>query len=103
MVYVILTSKAGKFTTEPGPGVRPLEAYEYVFYGAAKAKFVIAELLATDIKLRVVDAMPPYTINDVPAKFLEKFDTIEAARRELDHLVKFGTMETSLRLLPDPA
>jgi hypothetical protein len=102
-VYVILTSKAGKFTTEAGPGLRPVQAYDYIFYGEAKARFVIAELLATDIKVRVVDALPPHIVNDVPIKFLEKFATIEAARRELDHLVKFGTMETSLRLLADPA
>jgi hypothetical protein len=102
-VYVILTSKAGKFTTESGPGLRPLETYEYIFYGEVKAQFVIAELLAADIKVRVVDAAPPYSVNDVPAKFLEKFGTVEAARRELDHLVTFGTMQTSLRLLADPA
>jgi len=102
-MYVILTSKAGKFTTEPGCGLRPVEAYDYIFYGEAKARFVVAELLDADIKVRVVDAAPPYSVNDVPVKFLERFDSVEAARRELDHLVKFGTMATSLRRLADPA
>ena len=43
-MYVILTSKPGKFRTEAVEGVKPLEAYDYLFYGDKKAHFVIAEL-----------------------------------------------------------
>ena len=32
-MYVILTTKPGKFRTEIVDGLRPLEAYDYVFYG----------------------------------------------------------------------
>jgi hypothetical protein len=43
-MYVILTSKPGQFRTEVARGLRPLEAYDYLFYGQTRAHFVIAEL-----------------------------------------------------------
>jgi hypothetical protein len=32
----------------------------------------------------------------VPSKFLEKFETLERARRELQYLCAFGDMDTTL-------
>ncbi len=98
-MYVILTSKPGQFRTEPVPGVTPVEAYDYIFYGKPKARFVIAEL-AAETKLRVIDEAPPAVTNLVPSKFLEHFDSIEAARRELHHLVSFGSMKITLAPVP---
>lgn len=94
-MYVILTSKPGQFRTEIGDGLRPLEAYDYLFYGQKKAYFVIAELLR-DTKIRVVEDETAI-VNDVPSKFLEKFETAEQALHELQHLTSFGHMDTSLR------
>ena len=53
-MYVILTSKPGQFRTEIVDGLRPLQAYDYLFYGIRKATFVIAELVK-ETKIRVVD------------------------------------------------
>jgi hypothetical protein len=98
-MYVILTSKPGQFRTEIVEGLRPLEAYDYLFYGAKKATFVIAELVK-ETKIKVIDeAWSPQIVNNVPTKFLEKFETPELAFRELQHLTTFGTMDTSLRKL----
>ena len=76
-MYVILTSKPGQFRTELADGLRPLEAYDYLFYGQTKAHFVIAELLEDRTKIRVVED-DTAIVNDVPSKFLEKFETTEA-------------------------
>jgi glycine betaine/choline ABC-type transport system substrate-binding protein len=95
-MYVILTSKPGQFRTEAVNGLRPLEAYDYLFYGQTKAHFVIAELLAERTKIRVVED-GSNIVNDVPTKFLEKFDTTEDALKELRHLTSFGHMQTELR------
>jgi hypothetical protein len=100
-MYVILTSKPGLFRTEPGPGLRPVAAYDYIFYGKRKARFVIAAL-EHDTKLRVVDEAPPPVLNLVPTKFLERFESVEAARRELEHLTVFGAMDTVLEAVPLP-
>lgn len=100
-MFVILTSKAGQFRTEIGEGLHAREAYDYLFYGQKKARFVIAEL-QRDVKIRVIDETPPVLVNEVPSKFLQKFETLEQARSELRHLVTFGRMETSLeKLQPD--
>jgi hypothetical protein len=94
-MYVILTSKPGQFRTELVDGLRPLEAYDYLFYGHKKAHFVIAELLK-DTKIRVVED-DTQIVNNVPSKFLEKFETAEGAFTELNHLTTFGSMDTALR------
>ncbi|MGN6461069.1 MAG: ferredoxin [Pseudolabrys sp.] len=99
-MYVILTSKPGQFRTEIVDGLRPLQAYDYLFYGQKKAHFVIAELVNEDIKVKVIDeGWSPPIVNDVPSKFLEKFETPERALHELEHLTTFGSMDTSLRKL----
>ncbi|WP_454765783.1 ferredoxin [Cupriavidus campinensis] len=102
-MYVILTSKPGQFRTEPVPGVEPVERYEYLFYGRPTAIFVIAVLHAP-VKVRVIDeaggpeeAAP--VVNHVPSKFLEHFDTLDAARDALQALAHFGSMDLSLRKL----
>ncbi len=97
-MYVILTSKSGQFHTEIIDNLRPVEVYDYLFYGQKKARFVIAELLG-DTKIRVVEDQSAI-VNDVPAKFLEKFETVQLAFNELRHLTTFGAIDTALRKVP---
>lgn len=98
-MYVILTSKTGIFRTELGPGLRPVEAYEYSFFDRVKARFVIAEIEGAP-KITVVEDEPPHVVNRIPSKFLQKYQTLEAARSELQHLVKFRDMEVKLEQMP---
>lgn len=95
-MYVILTSKPGQFRTEITDGLRPAAAYDYLFYGQKKAHFVIAELVRDDTRIRVIEEGSGI-INDVPCKFLEKFDSRAGAFKELEHLTSFGQMETALQ------
>ncbi|WP_439115679.1 ferredoxin [Hydrogenophaga sp.] len=94
-MYVILTSKPGQFHTEVGAAFRPVEAFDYVFYGRVRARFLIAELDG-ETRVRLIDENEPITVNDVPSKFLQKFQNIEGARRELQNLCAFGDMDTTL-------
>ena len=98
-MYVILTSKPGNFRTETVEGLFPVAAYDYMFYGQLKARFVIARL-DREVKVRVIEDGPGGSVNLVPSKFLEKFDTIERALAELRQLTSFGHMDT--RLVPVP-
>lgn len=101
-MYLILTSKEGEFRTEPiDDGLLPVEAYDYLFYGRKKATFVIAECLQAS-KIRVTDNSLPPSINDIPTKFFEKFDTLEKAREELRRLARFGSMDITLVPCPLP-
>ena len=97
--YVLLTSKPGQFRTEAGPGLQPVEAYDYVFCGRVRAQFLIA-LLEQATRVRVVDETEPVTVNMVPSKFLERFDSLPAARAELQALCSFGAMDTQLQPRP---
>jgi hypothetical protein len=94
-MYVILTSKPGQFRTEIGTDLQPVEAYDYLFCGRKRAHFVIANL-ARDVKITIVDESSPPVVNQVPSKFLAKFETVEAARQELKSLTRFGGMDTAL-------
>ena len=96
MSFVILTSKDGIFRTEGNDSLRAVESWEYLFYGKRRARFVVAELLA-ETRVRVVDDQVPPNVNLVPSKFLERFETLEAARAELASLTRFGRMDTALR------
>ncbi len=95
-MYIILTSKIGQFRTEIVTGLRPMEAYEYLFYKQKKALFVIAELLDTNAKIRVIEDGTEI-INDVPSKLFERFESVERAFNEIRHLTTFGHMDTQLR------
>jgi hypothetical protein len=94
--YVILTSKPGQFHTELTEGLEPLEAYEYICFGRKRADFVIARL-ATPTRIRIVDETAPPVVNLVPSKFLEKFESVERARRELEALASCGGGDFVLR------
>lgn len=94
-MYVILTSKPGQFHTEPGPELHAIEAHDYVFYGRLRASFLIAKI-SGPTRLRLVDETEPVTVNQVPSKFLAKFDTLEAARRELQQLCPPGDVQSQL-------
>ena len=96
MSYVILTSKPGQFRTEVTEGLEPLEAYDYLCFGRKRAGFVIARL-AAPTRIRIVDETPPPVVNYVPTKFLEKFETVEGARRELQELAHAGGEDFVLR------
>jgi hypothetical protein len=94
--YVILTSKPGQFRTEVTEGLEPLEAYDYLCFGRKRAGFVIARL-AAPTRIRIVDETPPPVVNYVPTKFLEKFESVERARRQLQELAQSGGTDFVLR------
>lgn len=94
-MYVILTSKPGQFRTELVDGLRPLESFDYLFFGRCKARFVIAELQAA-CKVKVIDETPPEVVNHVPTKFLEKFESVQLAREALRQLVRDGDANVAL-------
>lgn len=95
-MFVILTSKPGLFHTEITGGLTPLETWDYLLQGRTRARFVIAEL-GTATRVRIVDEAPPVRVNDIPCKFLEKFATIDAARAQLQSLVRGGgSLDTDL-------
>ncbi|ACB36599.1 conserved hypothetical protein [Leptothrix cholodnii SP-6] len=95
-MYVILTSKPGQFRTELAPGMAQVEAYDYLFYGRKRAGFVVASI-EHEVKVRVIDeSADEPVVNLVPSKFLEKFDTLAAARAQLESLSHFGSMDIQL-------
>jgi hypothetical protein len=95
-MYVVLTNKPGEFRTEITRGLKPVESYDYIFYGRKRASFTIAEL-DDPIKIRIVEDEAPFSINDVPSKLFEKFDTLDEARAELNTLTHYGTMDIKLK------
>ena len=94
-MYVILTSKPGQFRTEIVEGLRPVEAYDYLFCGRKRARFVIAEV-EREVKIRIVDECGTAAINLVPSKFLPRFATLEQARAELAQLAGHGAVDAAL-------
>jgi len=95
-MYVILTSKPGLYTATLEAEDAVVESYKYLFYGRCKAVFHLAHLDA-EAKVHIVEAEPPHVHNIVSAKFLDHFDTLDQARAELNHLVRFGSLDAVLQ------
>ncbi|MGB6008262.1 ferredoxin [Castellaniella sp.] len=95
-MYVILTSKPGLYTSTLEAEDAVVETYQYLFYGRCKAVFQIARL-ESDKKVRIVEDEPPHVRNVVSTKFLEHFETLDQARAELNHLVRFGGLDAVLQ------
>lgn len=85
--YLILTSKPGQYRSETGEALRAVETYNYVPDGRLRARFVLAEQLGAS-HVRIVDESGAGPDNRVPVKFLPTFDSLEAARRELEQLCR---------------
>jgi hypothetical protein len=96
-MYVILTSKIGIFRTEISVGLKPIETWDYFLFGKLRSRFVIAEIEGAP-RITLIEEEPPYVVNHVPSKFLQKFDTITAAQRELHTLVRFSGSEVDTKL-----
>lgn len=101
-MFVILTSKPRQYVTHPNADIEPLEAWEYRFYGELQAQFVVGRL-QRETRVRIVEADGSGTVNFVPSKFLERFETLEAAHRELRTLCNFGSLDAKLVPVPVPA
>lgn len=99
-MYIILTSKLNEYDARPGQGIAPVEAYEYYFYGKKKADFTIAEVTGDGGRVSIVETGEGGMTNSVPLKFFERFDTVEAARAELEQLVTFGSIDARLERAP---
>lgn len=96
-MYVILTSKPGEYRTEAGAGTTVLNHYEYRFYGKTKAIFAIA-MVEKDARVSIVEETEGGTINNIPTRQMEKFDSEQAALSELEGLTHFGSIEAELVL-----
>jgi len=95
-MYVIVTNKPGKFTTQIGEGLRPVKAFDYLFCGKKTASFLIAELVDDTARIRIVEEGGT-SVNTVPVKFLPRFQTVERAIEELETLTAFSTLDTVLQ------
>lgn len=93
--YVVLTSKPGQYRSEASAGVEIVETYDYVFYGKTKAVFQIARV-APDARVRVVEEAPPHIENRVPVRVMERYATLEDARRAVGQLANFGSLDAAL-------
>jgi len=85
-MYIILTSKIGKFHSEIIGSSSEIETYHYYFHSELKAKFNI-HLIDQDVKIKITDETVPITVNLISTKFLTHYDNIEKARLEIKSLV----------------
>ena len=98
-MFVILTSKPGQYRTQANADIALCEAWDYHFCGRLLARFAVGELLR-ETKVQVIEEGAGGTTNLVPSKFLERFDSLEQARQELQHLCQFGALDATLTAAP---
>lgn len=99
-MYVVLTSKPGQYRTEPSADINIVESWNYMFYGRLLATFAIGQL-RNETRVRVVEEDAEGTINWVPSKFLERFESLSDAKKELEQLTQFGSLDARLEATPE--
>ncbi len=94
--YLVLTSKPGQFNMPITAGLKAVEAYDYLFCGSLRARFVIVEM-AEPVRISIIDEEPPYMASTVPSHLVEQHGSLEQARASLDSLVSFGKLDVQLK------
>ena len=95
MSFVLIGSRPGRYRSEPAEGLVPVECWDYLLCGRHRASYLIAEL-RSEGRVRIVDEDGSDTVNLVSTRFLEAFDTLEAARASLQSLARFGGLDIRL-------
>ncbi|CAM3583853.1 hypothetical protein LIS77_10275 [Cytobacillus firmus] len=96
--YIVLTNKDTFQTILENEGLKPVETYHFYFFDKLKAKYTIAEVLDENMKIQLFEEYEGKEyVNHIGVKFFERFETLEAAREELDEIVKAsGNSEDSI-------
>ncbi|KAB7705616.1 hypothetical protein F9802_13865 [Bacillus aerolatus] len=87
--YIVLTNKDTFQTVLENEGLEPVETYHFYFFDKLKSKYTIAKVLDDSIKIQLFEEYEGKEyVNHIGVKFFETFGTIEAAREELNEIVK---------------
>ncbi|GAB7386361.1 hypothetical protein BSNK01_01960 [Bacillaceae bacterium] len=94
--YLILTNKDTFSTETSGPGLKPVESYDFFVFDQRKANYTITEVTEENIKITITDNEVKNAVNRIPLKLFPVFNSIEEAREELQQLVGPQSNETKL-------
>jgi hypothetical protein len=96
--YIVLTNKDTFQTILENEGLQVVETYDFYFFEKLKAKYTIAKVIDENIKIQLFEEFEGKEyVNHIAVKFFERFETIEAAREELNEIVKAsGNSEDSI-------
>jgi hypothetical protein len=96
--YIVLTNKDTFQTILENVGLELVETYHFYFFNELKAKYTIAKVLDETIKIQLFEKYEGKEyVNHIAVKFFERFNTIEAAREELNEIVRAsGNSEDSV-------
>jgi len=99
-MYIIVTAKPHEYSADHGEGIRPVETFDYFFYGNHRATFTIGEVVDDRARVTIVDAEDPGCVNSVPHKFFGDFADVAEARGEIEELVRYGSIDARLERRP---
>ncbi|MEH7331755.1 hypothetical protein V7161_03895 [Neobacillus drentensis] len=96
--FIVLTNKESFQTILENDGLEPIETYHFYFFNQLRAKYTIAKVLDESAKIQLFEKFEGKEyVNHIAVKFFERFETIEAAREELNEIVKAsGNSEDSV-------
>lgn len=95
-MYALITSKPGEYDAIPDDNVKPVKSFDYFFFNRKRASYLIAEVNSASARVNIQELDEQGTLNSVPIKFFESFDTVDAAVAELNSLAQAGDTEVSL-------
>lgn len=99
-MYVLLTSKVNEYDAVPDRGMTLIKTFDFYFYDRRTTVFSVARVDAADARVRITEVGEGGSVNSIPVKFFESFDSLEAAEAELGHLTDSPLMRLSLKERP---
>ena len=95
-MYVVLTSKVNEYDATPERGLTVLKTFDYYFYDRCTTAFSIAHVDVDGARVRIAEIGEGGTVNSIPVKFFEAFDSLEEAEAELQQLTLSPLMRIRL-------
>ncbi len=95
--YILMTSKVNEYVAEPEHGVTIVKVFDHYLFDQKRSEFSVGRVEAPDARVRISELGEGGTVNSIPFKFFESFDSVEAAEAELQELMDADPENTRIQ------
>lgn len=94
--YILMTSKVKEYVAEPEKGMTVVKVFDHYFCDQKRSEFSVARVESPDARVRITELGEGGTVNSIPFKFFESFDSVDGAESELQELVSADPENTRI-------
>ena len=95
-MYIVFGSKKNVYRSVPMKGIEIIEKYNYKFFDEIKLELSIGKVIDENSKIKVIDCNEKDCENLISVKFFGNFKDVGDAKKEIESLIYYGSLETKL-------